>query len=384
MEKLIIRNDKLRPLIQRHPWVFAGAVKKRPQNPGTSLVELCDEKHQTLSFGFYSHSDQLVCKVFHFGEMPEGGFGPRYWKEKLENARRLRSGVLDFAATDTWRLCHAEADGIPGLVADVYAGHCISLQTGTAGTLELLPVWQEAFREMGYPALFHRHGKEEKGNWLSPAPQLPLQCRENGLLFQVDPENGQKTGFFIDQRDNRDFIRHLSRGKKVLNAFSYSGGFSVYAIAGGAEEVVSVDISASACRLAEASVAINFPDFRRHTALPADCFDYLRNMPEDFDLVILDPPAFAKSRNAVDKAARGYKEINLQAMRKIKNGGVLATFSCSQHIDSGLFRKIIFAAALDAGRDIHIIRHFHQPADHPVSVFHPEGDYLKGLLLVVR
>jgi 23S rRNA (cytosine1962-C5)-methyltransferase len=382
MEKLIIRNDKLRPLRQRHPWIFAGAVKKRPDHPQTSIAEVCDEQGNSLAYGFYSHSDQLVCKLFHFGAFPTSGFGKTFWKNKLLEAKKLRDSLPDFEQTDTYRLCHAEADGIPGLVADVYGGSCLSIQTTAAAHLELLPLWHEIFAEMGFTSLFHRHGKETGGQWIWPHSG-PLLCRENGLLFPADPESGQKTGFFIDQRDNRSIIRRFSTGKKVLNAFSYSGGFSVYAIAGGAGEVVSVDISADACRLAEASVKGNFPRFQQHTCITADCFEYLRQMPEDFDLIVLDPPAFAKNRASVDKAARGYKEINLQALRKIKSGGILASFSCSQHISRDLFQKILFAAALDAGREVNILQVLGQPADHPVSLFHPEGDYLKGLLLYV-
>lgn len=384
MERLFLRKDKCKPILQKHPWIFAGAVQHRPANPQAEIVEIsAGENQPVLAYGFYEHSAQLICKIFHFGVMPEEGFQTSYWKQKLTNARKCRETVMDFRQTDTWRLCHAEADGIPGLIADVYAGNCISFQTTCQATLSLLPMWIEVFHQLGYPFLFHRHGKEAKGKWIGQPPSLPLQCKENGLLFPADPATGQKTGFFIDQRDNRDIIRSLSKGHKVLNAFSYSGGFSVYAISGGASQVVSVDISKEACRLADAAVQLNFPEYKQHQSMAADCFDYLRQMPEDFDFIILDPPAFAKNRASTDQAARGYKEINLQAIRRIKAGGLLATFSCSQHISRELFQKILFAAALDSGRNLRILRFLHQPPDHPVSIFHPEGEYLKGVLAVV-
>ena len=237
---------------------------------------------------------------------------------------------------------------------------------------------------MGFTQIYHRHSHDKDGKWICGQPEKEIIAKENGLLFFVDLEKGQKTGFFIDQRDNREIIKSLSKGKKVLNAFSYTGGFSAYAVAGGATEVLSVDISKDACLMADRNVQLNFPKYKKHKSIAADCFDYLKEMDSDFDLVILDPPAFAKNKASVDKAARGYKEINLSALRKIKSGGLLATFSCSQHIDKDLFQKIIFAASVDAGRSVRIVKPLSQTPDHPVNIFHPEGDYLKGLLLYVE
>jgi 23S rRNA (cytosine1962-C5)-methyltransferase len=382
MEILHLRQDKLKPVLNRHPWIFSGAVKSRPGNPESPVVEIQSEAGQSLGFGFYEHSAQLICKIFHFGPAPVNGFDKAYWKAKLQEARQLRSVLVHPDETDTWRLCHAEADGIPGLVADVYAGNCLSFQTNSPGTLTLLPVWKEIFSEMGFQFLFHRKGKDP-GAWLTEKPALPIRAKEHGLYFFCDPETGQKTGFFIDQRENRKMVGALCKGRKVLNAFSYSGGFSVAAVSGGAREVLSVDISKEACQLAEQNVRLNFPEYQAHTSLAADCFEYLRMMPDDFDLMVLDPPAFAKNKASVDKAARGYKEINLQAMKKIKSGGIIATFSCSQHIDRSLFQKIVFSAAADSGRNVRMLSFAGQPADHPVSLFHPEGEYLKGLLLYV-
>ncbi|MCS6796200.1 MAG: class I SAM-dependent rRNA methyltransferase, partial [Raineya sp.] len=219
-------------------------------------------------------------------------------------------------------------------------------------------------------------------NGIAPAEKIWIV--ENGLRFGVDVEKGQKTGFFLDQRENRALLKNYAQGKRVLNTFSYTGGFSVYAVAGNAEEVVSVDISKDVCSEAENNVRANFPDFRKHQTFAEDCFLFLKKIPENYyDLIILDPPAFAKTAQNVPNAARGYKEINMQAFKKIQRGGLVFTFSCSGSVDRDLFRKIVFGAAADVGRDIKILHQLTQPADHPISIYHPESEYLKGLVLYV-
>jgi 23S rRNA (cytosine1962-C5)-methyltransferase len=215
-------------------------------------------------------------------------------------------------------------------------------------------------------------------------PQEKTIISENGLLFGVDVEKGQKTGFFLDQRENRALLKSYAKGKRVLNTFSYTGGFSVYAAAGEAEEVISVDISKEVCAEAEKNMQMNFPNYRKHQAFAEDCFLYLKKIPENYyDLIVLDPPAFAKTAQNVPNAARGYKEINMQAFKKIQSGGLVFTFSCSGSVDRDLFRKIVFGAAADVGRDIKILHQLTQPPDHPISIYHPESEYLKGLVLYV-
>jgi len=383
MQQIKIKQERVKPFIQRHAWVFSGAVVGEITK-SVGIAEVVDEAGKILGYGFSDPSSQIVCRLFHFGNKPEAGFNLAYWKAKFQSAFALRQSLILDEKTDTYRLLHAEGDFFPGLIIDVYGGNTAFVHTLIDATGQWIKTWQDILVEMGIVQIYHKHGQAKEGKWLTGKPEAEILGKENGLSFIVDLEKGQKTGFFIDQRDNRQTIRELSKGKKVLNAFSYTGGFSVYAIAGGATEVFSVDISKDACNMGDRNALQNFPKFKKHASLTADCFDYLKEMDSDFDVVILDPPAFAKNKASVDKAARGYKEINLSAMRKIKSGGLLATFSCSQHIDKELFQKIVFAAAVDAGRLVRIVKPLSQTPDHPVNIFHPEGDYLKGLLLYVE
>ncbi len=383
MPQLTLKPGRSKPVLRRHAWIYQGAVAQNSHPQTVGITDVLDDKGNILGYGFTDPDSQLVCRVFHFGQLENPKFGPDYWRQRFLRAFAYRKSFLDFSQTDTFRLIHAEGDELPGLIVDIYGGKTAVLQTTIDATGQWHQTWKQILNEMGFPFVFHKHARWKTGKWLNEKPANGVATLENGLQFEVDVESGQKTGFFIDQRDNRQIIKSLSAGKKVLNAFSFSGGFSVYAISGGAEEVVSVDISRDACEQAEKNVALNFPGFKGHKALAMDCFDYLRTMPDDFDMVVLDPPAFAKTQTAVDNAARGYKEINLHAFKKIKAGGLLATFSCSQHIDADLFRKIIFAAAADAGRSARIVRFFTQSADHPINLFQPESEYLKGLLIMV-
>ncbi len=313
-----------------------------------------------------------------------------YWEGKIKQALALRKAILP-PNTDAYRLLHAEGDFLPGIIADVYA-KVVVLQILVRGIEKRKALIIEAFRRNGFENIYLKtkansqniEELEGTSGWLLGAGEGKVVTKENDLLFNVDFAEGQKTGFFIDQRDNRQLLKTLSKGKKVLNTFCYTGGFSVYALSGGATEVHSVDISAEAVRLAEENVQLNFPQ-AAHKGFAIDCFDYLKDMPEDdYDIIVLDPPAFAKNARAVDNAARGYKQINMRAFKKIKPGGILFTFSCSQNISKDLFQKIIFGAAADVGRNVRIIHQLHQPPDHPVSIFHPEGEYLKGLVLWVE
>jgi 23S rRNA (cytosine1962-C5)-methyltransferase len=384
MPQIILKPGRSKPIENRHSWIFQGAAAQNSHPTSVGIAEVLDENGKVLGYGFTDPDSQLICRVFHFGKTENPKFDLNYWKERFWRAFHYRNSFLDFSQTNSYRLVHAEGDELPGLIVDIYGEKTAVLHTTIDATGQWYQTWKNILNEMGYEYIFHKHAQQKNGKWLGPIPEVPILSKENNLLFAVEVETGQKTGFFIDQRDNRQIIKTLSTGKKVLNAFSFSGGFSVYAISGGAREVVSVDISKEACQLAEHNVSLNFPDFKSHQAIAIDCFEYLRNMPSDFDLIILDPPAFAKSKNAIDSAARGYKEINLNAFKKIKSGGFIATFSCSQHVDKELFRKIVFAAAADSGRKARLIHFFSQAQDHPINLFQPESEYLKGLLIQVE
>lgn len=402
---LQLQPKKERAVLMRHPWIFSGAVKKMPSAANGDIVEVHTAEGQPLAWGFFSPESQIVCRLFAFVEgLNATGkwhnasanfsfpFGTAFWEEKIARAKALRRYVINFDTTNCYRLLHAEGDFFPGIIADVYSDTVV-LQILIKGTENLLPQIEEAFRKEGFQYLFlkskpsthYLEGLAAESRWIgAPRPQLPIAVKEHDLKFLVNPEKGQKTGFFIDQRENRKLVSRFSQGKCVLNAFAYTGGFSVYAFAGGASKVVSVDISKEAIALCQENVRLNFGHQVAHQTVVADCFEYFRQTDENFDIIILDPPAFAKNARAVPRAARGYKDLNYLAFKKLKSHGLLFTFSCSQNIDKVLFQKIVFSAAADAGKEVKILQHLEQPADHPVNIFHPEGEYLKGLLLWVE
>jgi 23S rRNA (cytosine1962-C5)-methyltransferase len=270
------------------------------------------------------------------------------------------------------------------MIVDIYDKTAV-LQMRIPGVLPLIPLWVEFLqKEVGIDQVILKKETEEGFEWLTPKVTDRVTFVENGFNFIAEIEIGQKTGFFLDQRNSRNLVGNWAQNKTVLNAFCYSGAFSIYALKGGAKEVISLDISHKAIQTVEEVIQLNFNSPVPHRAITVDTFEYLKEMPDDyFDLIILDPPAFTKHISTVNKAARGYKEINLKAMRKIKEGGILFTFSCSQHISADLFRKIIYGAAADAGRECSVLYRLAQPEDHPVNIFHPEGEYLKGLVLRV-
>lgn len=387
---LILRSGRDRSVIRRHPWLFSGAVKKRPDAEHGSIVAVRDNHNTLLGYGFYNPKSQIVCRLFCFTDREHTFDDPVFWQGKIERAWHLREAHLP-PNTTCFRLLHAEGDFFPGVIADVY-GDVVVLQLLIKGTERLVPYLLQAFKAFGLEQIWlknkqgpqQREGITLSNGWLSEATTETTTRRvsENGLRFDVDFEAGQKTGFFLDQRENRALVQRYSAGQRVLNAFSYTGGFSIYALAGGATSVDSVDVSASAVAQAEHNVRLNFPD-AAHEAVAADCFRFLRQGQDLYDLIVLDPPAFAKNARSVPNAARGYKDLNLNAMRRLRSGGLLFTFSCSQNVDRDLFRKIVFGAAVDAGRDVRILHQLTQPFDHPVSIYHPEGEYLKGLVLHV-
>ncbi len=389
--QVVIRKGKERALKNRHPWIFFKSLAWVPEYENGEIVEVVSSPGEIMGYGFFSPSSRIVCRVFEFTGLKHEQLPAEYFRGKIINARRLRDRFIDPELTDCYRLVNAEGDYFPGLVIDAYSGTAV-IQLLVKGTERLLDVIVSTLEDMGFeniclknPGLHQAEDVSVRFAWVRGGAGNRVVVKENGLRFIADPEAGQKTGFFLDQSDNRLMVKDMSGGRTVLNAFSYTGGFSVYALAGGASTVHSVDISSAALSLLDENIKLNFSETPEHTSFCGDCFDYLRGMENDFyDLVVLDPPAFVKSAGSVEKGARGYKDINLQAMKKVKKDSLVFTFSCSQHISTDLFRKIIFSAAADSGRRVRVIRQLQGSCDHPFDIYHPEGEYLKGLLLHVE
>jgi len=388
---LQLKPGREKSVINRHPWIFSGGIASAVNAKEGDIVEVHGQKKEVLGYGFFSADSQISCRMFDWAKQPKDFESEAYWLDKLQQAYALRKALVISEHTNSYRLVHAEGDFIPGLIADVYK-NVLVVQFLIEGISRRKDLILNCFQKLGFTTIYQRSSGSSKNQqdvkveegWIKGKADATIEILENGQKFKVNVEEGQKTGFFLDQRDNRQLIKSLSNGKTVLNAFSYTGGFSVYAAAGGAKEVHSLDISQEAVSLSEENVTSNYPNVL-HKGIAKDCFAYLREMPADlYDLIILDPPAFAKNKSSVDRAARGYKDINMVAMKKIKPNGILATFSCSQHISKDLFQKIVFGAAADAGRNVQVIYQLHQPADHPVNIFHPEGEYLKGLAVWVE
>lgn len=359
MQQLILKSGRERSLINRHPWVYSGAVKKTPQAENGEIVQIVTNNNELLGYGFFSPNSQITCRVFEFCDSPIE-INQDYWHTKIDLAMQLRKQVIDSKITTMYRLVHAEGDFFPGLIVDVYNDVAV-LQILTKG-VELISEWVfSALQKQGFKYLYIKtkqntqilEGVEQGSRWIGPAPEMPLVAFENNVKFNINVETGQKTGFFIDQRDNRHAVGTFSNQCNVLNTFCYSGGFSLYALQNKAKEVHSVDSSKDAIELCNQNVALG--GFANHTSFVADCFDFLKEAPTNFyDIIILDPPAFAKNARSVDNASRGYKNLNLLGIKKVKPGGLVFTFSCSQHIDKDLFRKIVFSAAADAKRNVQV------------------------------
>ncbi|NLV67199.1 MAG: class I SAM-dependent rRNA methyltransferase [Spirochaetes bacterium] len=388
--QVVIRKGKERALINRHPWVFFKSLAWLPEYDNGEIVEVISSAGEILGYGFFSPASRIVCRIFDFTGTKHESLPPEYFKDKIFKALELRRSLIDTTVTDCFRMVNAEGDYFPGLVIDVYGSTAV-IQLLIKGVERMLDTIVAALDESGFtdiclknPGLHQAEDVSVKFAWIKGGGSR-LIVRENSLKFVADPEAGQKTGFFLDQRENRQMVRDMSMGRTVLNAFSYTGGFSVYALAGGASLVHSVDVSSPALSLLDENIRLNFGERADHNSFCRDCFDYLRTMQDDFyDLIVLDPPAFVKSAVSLEKGARGYKDINLQAMKKIRGNSLIFTFSCSQHISTELFRKIVFSAAADSKRRVRVIRQLQGSCDHPFDIYHPEGEYLKGLLLHVE
>ena len=379
--RLKIKKGKEKSLLRFHPWIFSGAVESLPETGDDRIVEIVDYQEKLIGYGFIEYKSQIVCRIFEFSQYPTT-IDESYWRQKIHQAYTFKKQLIP-DETNCFRLVHAEGDFLPGLIIDVYNETAV-IQFRTTGTWYLKEIVRNALLSLGYQYVFSKSPAYSNWiqGWLGDAGPQHTTVMENGLKFSVDLIKGQKTGFFLDQRENRKLLSAYSKNKKVLNCFSYTGGFSIYALVGGATHVTSVDISKDAVENATKNAELN-GFTARHEGIAADCFDFLRKKTEQYDLIILDPPAFCKDIRSVPQASRGYKDINLSAMRIIEKGGLIFTFSCSQHISRDLFQKIVFGAAADSGRKVRILHQLSQGPDHPINIYHPEGDYLKGLVLEV-
>lgn len=393
MNKVYLKPKKEESLLRFHPWVFSGAISRVEGNPEEGeVVEVYTSDKQYIASGHYQIGS-IAVRVLTFRKEE---INHDFWVRRLTVARNLRQ-ALRLIGTETnnaCRLVHGEGDNLPGLIIDLY-DHTAVMQAHSAGMHVYRHEIAKALKEVMGDTVSNIYYKSEttlpfKADLESTENGFLLGgstenvAMENGLLFHVDWLKGQKTGFFVDQRDNRALLEHYSLGRNVLNMFCYTGGFSFYAMRGGARLVHSVDSSSKAIDLTRANVELNFPGDKRHEAFAEDAFKYLDRMGGEYDLIILDPPAFAKHRGALRNALRGYTKLNAKAFEKIRPGGILFTFSCSQVVSKQDFRNAVFTAAAQSGRSVRIMHQLTQPADHPVNIYHPEGEYLKGLVLYVE
>lgn len=388
---ITLRKGKEESLMRLHPWVFSGAIAKFPDNlEEGDLVKVAAFDGRIIGVGHYQIGS-ITVRILAWDDTE---IDNEFYSTRLREAYKLRQALgLIRPDNNAYRLVHGEGDFLPGLVVDVY-GDTAVLQAHSPGMhfardiiaqeLTRLPdahinnVYYKSETTLPYKAHLDPQNQYIIGEYSS---NIGI---ENGLKFHVDWLKGQKTGFFVDQRDNRSLLEHYSHGRKVLNMFCYTGGFSVYALRGGAREVHSVDSSAKAIALTDANVALNFPDDSRHKSFAEDAFKFLAGINHTYDLIILDPPAFAKHRSALNNALVGYRKLNSKAFEKIASGGILFTFSCSQAVNREQFRLAVFSAAAQSRRKVRILHQLTQPADHPVNIYHPEGEYLKGLILYVE
>jgi len=393
MKKVTLKPAKEKSLLRKHPWVFSGAIKNvEKDTKDGSIVEIFSNKEKYLATGHYNQGNISV-RIFEF-ERQE--INEDYWKKKIIKAYEQRINTIEISSTNNvYRLIHAEGDQMPGFICDIYNKvaifqfHSIGMwkhkDVFTKIILELLPldvIYDKS--EKTLPKIYLDEYKIQNSYLFQKKEITNTKVIENGNEFLIDWENGQKTGFFIDQRENRQYLGELAKDKKILNTFCYSGGFSIYALNNGAKEVHSLDSSQKAIDLLEDNLNFLSNFKNNHKSIIDDAKEYMKNLNDQYDIIILDPPAFAKHMKVKHKALQGYKRLNTRAIEQIRPNGILFTFSCSQVIDNNLFRHMVLSSAIAAGRNVSILKQMHQPADHPINIFHPESEYLKGLVLKVE
>lgn len=391
-KNVYLKRGKEESLKRFHPWIFSGAIHHADEGiEEGEIVRVITADGAFIAVGHYQIGSIAVRVLSFHDECIDISF----WRASLESALQMRIavGIADSPQNNTYRLVHGEGDNLPGLVIDCYSdtavmqAHSVGMHVSRMDICEaLVQVMGNRIKNVYYKSETTLPFKADLGqeNGFIYGNTNENTAFENGLRFHVDWLKGQKTGFFVDQRENRTLLEHYSKGKRVLNMFCYTGGFSVYAMRGEAELVHSVDSSAKAIELTKRNVELNFPGDMRHEAFCEDAFKYLDANDAKYDLIVLDPPAFAKHRGALHNALKGYTRLNVKGLQRIKKGGILFTFSCSQVVTKDHFRNAVFTAAAQAGRRVRILHQLHQPADHPINIYHPEGEYLKGLVLYVE
>lgn len=391
-KSIYLKKGKEESLRRFHPWVFSGAIAHADEGiEEGDIVRVITSGGDFIALGHYQVGS-IAVRVLSFEDIT---IDDAFWQERLSSALRMRQsiGIADNPVNNTYRLVHGEGDNLPGLVIDCY-GRTAVMQAHSVGmhvcretiARQLVNVMGDRIDNVFYKSETTLPFKADLGqeNGFIIGGSDDNVAMENGLKFHVDWLKGQKTGFFVDQRENRSLLERYAKDKTVLNMFCYTGGFSFYAMRGGAKQVHSVDSSAKAIELTDANVGLNFPGDSRHESFCEDAFKFLDAAKDKYDLIILDPPAFAKHRSALRNALKGYTRLNVKAFERIRKGGILFTFSCSQVVTKDNFRNAVFTAAALAGRNVRILHQLHQPADHPINIYHPEGEYLKGLVLYVE
>lgn len=390
--KILLKKDKEKSVLRYHPWVFTGAIEGITGEPEDGdIVDIYSYDKKYLASGFFQAEGSIAAKIFSFKKEQ---YNEEYWRNKIAKAFNLRKslGLINNPTTNTFRLIHGESDMIPGLIVDCYNDLAV-VQFHNNGTYKLRDVIIKSLLSIKGLNINAIYNKSEstlsnpnylKNGFLYNTSENPIKVVENGNIFLIDFIDGQKTGFFNDQRENRKLLENYCKNKKVLNVFCYTGGFSVSALKSGAALVHSVDSSKSAIELTNKNVEINFGKAASHKSILEDAFDYIENYTEDYDVVILDPPAFAKQIHLKEKGLKGYRNINTKVIKKMKSGSILFTFSCSQAISKDDFRTMIFTASAIAGRNVKILHQLSQSADHPINIYHPESEYLKGLVLFIE